>query len=604
VLPITIVETAEAYVVEIKVWLQRFLAGWWAAVLLILVYAVLFQSTLNYLPYSGPFSTVDEQLTYYQVAKNFNRYGFMQTLFLQDMSSSSRAEGHPFVYNHMPPGPEILTALIMKVGGERYTLIRWVFGIIYFSGVVCFLLFARLVLGRLGLTGEGYALFFLTPWFVMHTIDHPAYSPFPLLAFLPLLLLDRHYRTKGRLPLYLALSVVFIASVYLPYQNLVMLFVSWVVLGTFQIVRFDRKHVIAFLGVATFGIFAHALQSVVLLGPAFFFKEVALAVSNRMFGIPTFEELKVFYSSMDLVHHGTHRFDLYRLGRMVLWSLRNVGFVLGGMALLVALVWQTLRLGHWSSRSRELTIPRNQESESFFTAVRSFVALAIWAIATTAIPLLMFPAYSADYGLSGMNEYFLAVAAVVAFAYILSRSVRSQDGMPLSWNHIGLWVVLILSVSGSLIGTTYAYTNRFRNVVEQAFAPNPDQSLLEIGNRLKGKVVMSNVYPTTVGFFTEEAAFGGCERTVFRSDGSVDPNQCHTGFFRGFGRTTDVRPTHYVLFQALFTGFTLCQHQCLEELYDFVAARHEVIYKNKRFTIFKLRDSSALADGSAREAGR
>ena len=78
---------------------------------------------------------------------------------------------------------------------------------------------------------------------------------------------------------------------------------------------------------------------------------------------------------------------------------------------------------------------------------------------------------------------------------------------------------------------------------------NPDASdLVQLGETLRGKVVMTNVYPTTVGFFTEEIALGGCERPVFGGDGRIDPARCHLVPVRGFGRGVTVAPTHYVLF--------------------------------------------------------
>lgn len=54
--------------------------------------------------------------------------------------------------------------------------------------------FARLILARGGLQGAGYVLF-LSPAWMLHNMDHPAYSAFPLFAFLPLVTLNTFYRT-------------------------------------------------------------------------------------------------------------------------------------------------------------------------------------------------------------------------------------------------------------------------------------------------------------------------------------------------------------------------------------------------------------------------
>jgi hypothetical protein len=566
--------------------------GWWLAALLIAFYVVLFGTTLRGFPYSGPFSTVDEQLNYYVAAKNFNRFGFTPTAFLHDFSLSTRADLHPYVYNHMPPGPEIVTALMMRAFGERYVLIRLAFALVFVAGVAAFLVFAREVLAGFGLTGEGYTLLFLKPAFVLHTMDHPAFSPFLLLAFLPLVLMQQYARRPRRWRLVAALVIVFVAANYLPYQNLFMLFVTWIALAAFRLVPFQGVHALAFLGAAVAGIVAHALQSVVLFGPAVFVRETMLALSNRMFGVPNYEDLKAFYRSIDVVHHGTHHLDVLRLGRAVAAALRIVGTALTVVLLLMVAGLELARLGRMDWGRRQLVVPRTPESEALARTLRRFVAVGVWVGLAIVVPMLMFPAYSADYGLSGMNEYFLGIAAVAAYGFMLTTAARWFRSMP--WrelNPMGLvvWLVVVAVAAVGMAGLAEKQLKALGSVEREARLKNPDWALLEITRLIPGQVVMTNVYPTTAGFFTHEAAYGGCEEAVFHDDGSVDPNRCHTGFFKGFGRTTEIVPTHYVLFRALFTGFTMCLGECLEDLHNFVAARHEVVVENERFTIFRLR---------------
>ena len=571
----------------------RWLAsGWWLAVLILTVYVGLFATTLRGFPYSSPFGTVDEQLNYYLAAKNFNRFGFLPTAFLHDFSLSPDAALHPYVYNHMPPGPEIVTALMMRVVGERYVVIRAAFAVLFVAGVIVFLLFARTVLAGFGLTGEGYTLLFLKPLFVLHTIDHPAFSPFLLLAFLPLVLMQHYYRRRRPWLLLLALALVFVAANYLPYQNLFMLFVTWIALAALRLVPFEWRHAVAFLGMGIVGIAAHALQTVVLFGPAMFAKETMLALSNRMFGVPTYEDLKAFYRSIDVVHHGTHHFDPIRLAKAVAAALRIVGTALTTILLLAVLAFEFIRLGRVDWQRRQVLVPRTPESNALAETCRRFIRLGLWVAPAIVIPMLMFPAYSADYGLSGMNEYFLGIAAVAVYGFIAVTAARwlpTVAWRELNGMAVALWLVVIAVGAGGMVKLGTDQAKSLRDLQRQARQANPDRALLDIARQIPGEVVMTNVYPTTAGFFTEEAAYGGCEQAVFLADGSVDPNRCHTGFFKGFGRTTDVVPTHYVLFRALFTGFTMCLDDCLDELHAFVAARHDVVIKNDRFTIFRLR---------------
>ena len=120
---------------------------------------------------------------------------------------------------------------------------------------------------------------------------------------------------------------------------------------------------------------------------------------------------------------------------------------------------------------------------------------------------------------------------------------------------------------------------------------NENAELPEIGRLLKGKVVMTNVYPTTASFFTREAAFGGCEMAAFRADGSVDPSACHAAFIKGYGRGVRVNATHAVLFRDLFTGFTQCLGECLQKLAARLDRHHNKLFETGLFTIYALKEN-------------
>ena len=140
----------------------------------------------------------DEYISYYQSARNFNKYGFFASTFLQDLSTSTAAAEHPFVYNHMGAGPEITTALITKVFGERYRLVRLFFALVFVFGLYFFYRFSTILFAALGFAGAGYAFLLLDPLAVMSIIDHPGQATFPFFAFLPLVLLYHWHRTEKK----------------------------------------------------------------------------------------------------------------------------------------------------------------------------------------------------------------------------------------------------------------------------------------------------------------------------------------------------------------------------------------------------------------------
>jgi hypothetical protein len=186
------------------------------------------------------------------------------------------------------------------------------------------------------------------------------------------------------------------------------------------------------------------------------------------------------------------------------------------------------------------------------------------------------------------------IGAVAIFGYVVKEVVEEGSSLSQNWGggivwRLGGWVIVVLMFVLALgsVGNTQ-WTN-LKNVVKEFVAETPYASVLEVEKVLRGKVVMTNVYPHTAGFFTREAVFGGCEFPAFPVEGGVRPSACHTAWIKGYGRTVEVRPTHYVLFRRLFTGFTRCIGECFERLYDHVGARHRKVFENELFTVFVLK---------------
>jgi hypothetical protein len=509
--------------------LGALLAGSWAGAPAIAFSLVLFLVTLIRFPYFSPNATVDEQLAYYQVARNFNEYGFLNSMLLHDLSSSSRPEHHPFIYNHMPPGPEIAVALLMRLFGENFAAIRLVFAGIFVLGILCFLRVAGIVLGAAGLVGSGFAMFFVDPHALMRTIDHPAYSPFPLLAFLPLVALGRYYDRGGHLALGVGLAAVFMASVYLVYQQLLMVLVSWIALSLLGIVRVDRRHLLMFIGVTASGVLLHFAQSLLLLGPSVFVKELQFTLANRMFAVPANDELRAFYQSIAVVHQGFHQLDLGAL-LATLWRALHVAGSLSVTRTLIplvalALIISLVRVAKFDRLVGVLRIPRGDST----AMLRYFGALTVWAAATIVVPLLMFPAYSVSYQLSGANFFFLAIVGTAGMAYLAREIVAAlrKLGRPgavawRDWSQVGLVCLGVIFLAGTLqlayrVGK--AYQRGTVAAVKQSTGTAVAWQVAEVLPWLKGQVVMTNVFPTVVSFFTREAALGGCETAAFPGRG-------------------------------------------------------------------------------------
>lgn len=567
------------------------LCGYAIAIVVIAVYAPLYAGVCRKFEHFSPFPAADEQVLYYQAARNFNRFGFFASGLLQDFSTSSKPDEHPFVYTHMPPGPELFVAALFKVVGERYRLVRLVFAAIFIAGLFCWLRFASTVLRSHGLGGAMLAVFFIKPLTALRMIDHPMYCAFPLLAFLPLVALAGHYRTARRRWLWLALAAVFISSIFMAYQFVIMTLVSCVLLRVLRLARFETRHLLAFFGVAVAGVLLHVVQDVAWLGPAAAFKELQFTVTNRVSGHPTAEEMAGFYQSIDVVHHGTHTLDGGRLLLSVKESL-SVPAVFQVLVLAVALlVFQLLRRARFDSATCELEVSRQRPAGEVSSWL--LFRLAAWAVPTVAVPLLVFPAYSADYDLQGAGQFFVSIAAVGALACFwmhlrdLAKAVVNPTG--------GLWrrvfaALQVLALVGWTVGIIDIVGRRqlsYYGKCAEVAAYDGYRSLPKFAELARGKVVMTNVYPAMAGFFTHEAVLGGAEFECFPTAGPPDPDAAWAKHVRGYG--PDVRPTHYVLFRAFYTGFTKNRDAAsVRQLRNRIASRHRIVYEDKLFTFFEL----------------
>jgi hypothetical protein len=596
-------KTEQGYALD---WLPLLSSGAWVSAPILAGYALLFLVALVRFPLVGPVATVDEQLIYYQTARNFVQYGFLNSGFLHDLSTSSNPAHHPYIYSHMPAGPEVFIALLMKVVGERWALIRLVFAAIFFVGTVYFLRFVRLVLERHGLTGAGYALLFLSPFTVLHAIDHPAYSAFPLFLFFPVIALQRYYST-GRVVHYLmALVTVLVASVYAVTLDFILFCVAWCLLWLLGLMPLKFRHVAAMMLVGAVGIALHLLQGMWFLGPGIFFEELRITLLNRIFGEYSTPQVVTFYRTHDIVLHGNH-FDLFRSLVSMNTALRfpaRLPFVLAG---LVGLGCGMLRIGRFDQASRTLLVPVDAASESFRTKMSLLAKLLVWAALSIIIPMALFPAYTGDYGLQGLGEFLLAVGAVAVLACTTQELFAEGrklwptrisgevwiGGLALAVGTFVLLGALMMLVRTQQIGVEAMV--RYHLGMDSSAGPQGAEglgirrALPEIERFSKGRIVMTNVYPTTAGFFTREAALGGCEMAAFGSDGSVDPGKCHAVFIKGYGGGVRVSPSHAVLFRGLFTGFTRCLADCLEELETRLDQHHDKIFETKLFTIYALK---------------
>jgi len=320
----------------------------------------------------------------------------------------------------MPPGPDILTALLLQISGGSFRFARLAYAAIFLSGLVVYAMFVHLMLRRFGLQGAAYAVLLFGPWALMQNLDRQPYSPFPLLAFTPLVLVQKSYASNKPWMLGVAMFVVFVSSLYLEYILLASVLWCWIMLWVTQIIRLDFRHLVLFLTMITLGVLAHLVQNAIYLGPEMFIRELTITLSNRATGNPTAEEVKAFFQSIGVANHGSRRPDFAVLLTQLTLQFHSAGTKYLGISLLFGLVWilaSSLRLDF---RQQALVFARGEQT----ALVWQFVRLWAWIAGACIMPNLMFPAFNQEVTLYGSraNLYFLNVGIVAVFGYLLARS--------------------------------------------------------------------------------------------------------------------------------------------------------------------------------------
>jgi hypothetical protein len=572
-------------------------------VIVLLLLSIVFIGSVVSFPYYSPVSNVEELALMYTAAQNFISYGFLHSMFLQDLSTSSRAVDHPYVYNHMSPGPDIFVALMLKMTGGSYRLVRLVFWLMFLAGMVCYFRFVELILQRFGVSGAGYAVLLISPYMILQKFDDPLYAPAPLLMFLPLLTLQAYYRTGRSGYVTLTLGVGLVSAVYLDYLTLLMVSWCWGLLYFTQLLQLRLRHLVALAGVIVGGLVLHLVQNFLYLGGDLFVRELGMTISNRITGLPTKDELKAFYQAHGLVHHGAGILNvegfLYHLWLGVTFPGRTSLVATAA----IAAVWVVARKAGWRKDRWSMAITRDPE---MLALGRRFVGLWGWVVGTILLPMIMLPAFTQEYGIhgTGLHWYFLGIGATASVLYGVRAAVGAMPrelGSTLSHNVLNVLLgLVVLGFLGNVVWRTVSYQLDQFHIAAAAYREAKFKTLDEIRRRFKGEIFMTNINPVTVGFFAGEAGHGVCELASLPEAGDIDPSRCHVSYVRQQEHYRAIRPRYFFFFRELFPGFAEClpsalmpmQHRggddCVRQLENRLSARFEKVYENGLFRVFDL----------------
>lgn len=577
--------------------------------------------------YFTPYSLLEEAAYTYTSAKNYLQFGYLNSGLLQDFSTSPDIADHPFAYNHMPPGPDLFTSVLLWLFSSNYVWVRAFFATSMLAGVVAYFLFARALLRHLGAHFPGIVLALLSPWVIIQLFDRQIYSPFLLLVFLPLLLTFQFLKTGKPGYFITSLVIIVLSAIYIEYSLLSAVIFCWTMLYFMQLLPLKFRHMAVIGAAFGLGIGAHLVQNMLYLGWDNFVLELKLTISNRTTGFPTQEELKDFYHRLGLVHHGSRPVE-----RGALWAQIAANFSLpvtpsARLMLFACAVWIVFGRGiHFNAGDGRPVINRNVIANELWLILR----LAAWAAITVLAPMILFPAFAQEVNLRGVaNVFFLAIPlaflagyGIWALAYsghraacVLIDPAGSEGRSSTDITEPGPALVKLLIYVGravALTGICLALIDGsiavFRNVTNevgyiQRLGQNPQKwdPLYDI-RRFNGDLFMTNINVPTVGFLTSAPGFGVCSPDSVKKDGEFNLRECKTSFMRRHDYWLTQRPRYFFYFSAseLFPGFADCMpaglvigstrgsSECMQQLRDTLDSQYPLVMKNELVSVYDL----------------
>jgi hypothetical protein len=582
-----------------------------------------------------PFSLVEESAYTFTSANNYLTYGYLNSGLLQDFSSSSAAQDHPYLYNHMPPGPDVANALLLQLLQGDYAAARLVFAMVALAGFGAYCAFGMKFLAQFGLRGAGLLLLIPGPWVIIQLMERQIYSAFLLLAFLPMLLFLLYARDGRRALFCAALALIFLSSLIIEYSALLGVAGCWAMLFLTQLMPINFRQIVLVGAAFAAGVVLHLLQNMFVLGWSAFVAELNYTLSNRITGFPTQESLEQFYRSLGVVHHGSHPIDLGVIKTQLLWNLTFPGMK-AALATLVFLAVALLALGALRPLSRG---PAGSPRMSFLTAELLFVGrILVWILGTVTVPILVFPAFAQEVNLrgSGASLFFVALAAVAILAsafrllcYLLYRGATivaapgrvegppsaQVDSAGAAVAKLASVVALCMSALGIAAGlsmfgvdTAAAWKEQLTSVYAQSKVPHKWEPLEEV-RRFRGNLFMTNINVPTVGFLTQAPGFGVCAPEAVGDNREIALKHCKVGFMRRFDFWASQRPRYFYYFEApsLFPGFADClpattlvgQERggaaCMEQLLSRLSRQYRLVLQNPFVRVFDLQSTADAA---------
>ena len=549
-------------------------AGYLLSMIIVLwIYSVHVRSIVQY-PYFAPSANVEELAYTHISSSNFNNFGFLATDFLQDFAASPNRSDHPYVYDHMPPGPDVARALVMRVTGRSFTWTAIIFASLVPIGFVFYFLFLNTVFRNRVVLG-GIFLLLLTPWeqYVAH-FSNPIWNAFLLLTFAPLVTLHCSYQYRAPWLFFLiALPLILLSSVYLDYIVLSSILACWFGLYFSQIVRLDRREFVLAIGAIALGIFLNLLKNFIYFGPSLFAQELFYVLANRISGWPSQQALASFYTTHGILHHGARPPNI-----SVLLEVIRSNLYFDGLKYFLCAAAASLLLTIRVRTQTQKKVVRFDATAETIRDSKFILKMLFFIFAIIITPIVIFPAFAQEVNLNGGTNYIwlgflcVALASLAATRLIVAalpeiptiviwwrtRSVFFKIPSILQIAAIGVFVcasALLVAKIPNAIGKTTSLFGSIRS----RYAQNPNVELEQLRN-FASAPFMTNINAPTVYFFTGSVGFGVCGLDSIADNGHLNLDGCKIALVRDRSLYARTRPSYFFFFKVppYFPGFADC----------------------------------------------
>ena len=255
------------------------------------------------------------------------------------------------------------------------------------------------------------------------------YTAVPFLGFFPLLCYLLSLRDSGSRYFYLTLATCFLSSLYIEYSMLSAIVASWFMLFVLQLVPITWRQIVAIGAAFALGIVLHVGQNFIYLGWDTGLEELRLTITNRIWGMPTQEELKPFYQSIGVVHHGAHPIEK---GVLFAQMIDNLRFLKDKR-----LIDLTAYLALWSFCVASLAGRTLIESVKATACELWFPAkVLLWAVVAICAPIFLFPAFAQEVNIGGGGANFLRGSLYRGFVRACALDRRWRDVRPCQGFHL------------------------------------------------------------------------------------------------------------------------------------------------------------------------